>query len=353
MSRTVTALFDSRSDAEAAKARLASSRIDADRVRIIDKESGGSSTFSGNDHRADQEGQGFWASLKGMFMPDEDRHAYGEGISRGSYLLCAEVDEDEADEAIRILDQSGSVDFDQRQEDWRSSGWSSYDRDADSTLAGGNRAGFGSDAGAQTGGLASASAGMPLTGQDSHLEDSGSRSTQDREHTGVLREERIPIVEEQLRVGKREVDRGGARVRSYVREVPVHEQVTLREEHVSVERRPVEGRVEEGDPSRGDMFQERNIEMTETAEEAVVSKEAQVREELVIRKTADERVETVEDTVRRTDVDVDEGAAGSKTRPAFGSFGGSSNPVPSTRDIDRDSDLERSTAGRTDRDKAY
>jgi hypothetical protein len=52
-------------------------------------------------------------------------------------------------------------------------------------------------------------------------------------------------------------------------------------------------------------------------------------------------------------VDVDEGAAGSETRPAFGSFGGSSNPDPSTRDIDRDSDLERSTAGRTDRDKAY
>jgi hypothetical protein len=61
-----------------------------------------------------QEG-GFWSSLKEMFVPDEDRHAYGEGISRGGYLLTAEVDEDQADEACRILEQSNSVDFDERE----------------------------------------------------------------------------------------------------------------------------------------------------------------------------------------------------------------------------------------------
>ncbi|HEX8062397.1 MAG TPA: DUF2382 domain-containing protein [Allosphingosinicella sp.] len=64
-------------------------------------------------------------------------------------------------------------------------------------------------------------------------------------------EERIPIVEEELRVGKREVERGGARVRSYVTETPVSEQVNLREEHVSVERRPVDREVSQSELQGG------------------------------------------------------------------------------------------------------
>ena len=52
--------------------------------------------------------------------------------------------------------------------------------------------------------------------------------------------EAIPIVEEQLRVGKRQVAGGRVRVRSYVVETPVQEQVTLRDETVRVERRPVD-----------------------------------------------------------------------------------------------------------------
>src|SRR3712207_188144 len=107
MSRTITALFDSRSDAEAARARLTTARIDADNIRIIDQNSRGPTPAAG-----DGDSKGFFESLKELFIPDDDRQAYGEGISRGGFLLCAEVDEDEADEAIRILDQeANSVDF--------------------------------------------------------------------------------------------------------------------------------------------------------------------------------------------------------------------------------------------------
>jgi stress response protein YsnF len=138
------------------------------------------------------------------------------------------------------------------------------------------------------------------------------------------------------------VNRGGARVRSYVKEVPVHEQVTLREEHVSVERRPVTDTLSAGKLDTTDAFQERNIEMTETAEEAVVAKEARVKEELVVRKTAEEHVENIDDTVRRTEVDIDEGLRGSEDRSAFGSFGNSStgkSGTPLTTDR-TDNDLE-------------
>ncbi|MBB5696579.1 YsnF/AvaK domain-containing protein, partial [Muricoccus pecuniae] len=115
-------------------------------------------------------------------------------------------------------------------------------------------------------------------------------------------EARIPIVEEHIQVGKREVEHGRVRVRSYVVETPVNEQVTLREEHVDVTRRPVDRPLTDAD----DAFRERVIEATEHAEEAVVSKEARVTEELVIRKEASERAETVNGTVRSTKVEVED-----------------------------------------------
>ena len=91
-------------------------------------------------------------------------------------------------------------------------------------------------------------------------------------------------------------------MRSYVVETPVEEQVALRQERVDVERRPVDRPVTEADR----LFQERAVEATETTEEAVVSKEARVTEEVVVRKEAEERTETVRDTVRRTEVEVDD-----------------------------------------------
>jgi uncharacterized protein (TIGR02271 family) len=126
-------------------------------------------------------------------------------------------------------------------------------------------------------------------------------------------------------------------VRSYVVEQPVHDQVTLREEHVSVERRPVNDTLRAGGINEADVLRDREIEMTETAEEAVVAKEAIVREELVIRKTAEERVENIDDTVRRTEVEVDEGL--NRTRGG-GDLLGDSDRGLSDRDL---TDRDRST----------
>ncbi len=75
-------------------------------------------------------------------------------------------------------------------------------------------------------------------------------------------------IEEELSVGKRQVQRGGARVYTYVTERPA--------------------------------------EMTETAEAPVVAKEARAVEEVVVGKTATDRTETVSDTVRRTDMEGEE-----------------------------------------------
>ncbi|CAN5426099.1 hypothetical protein BH18ACI3_BH18ACI3_15190 [soil metagenome] len=114
---------------------------------------------------------------------------------------------------------------------------------------------------------------------------------------------KIPVVEERLDVGKRQVERGGARIRSRIVERPVEEHIRLREEHVTVNRRPVDREVTEGD-MRG--FQPGEMEITEHAEVPIVGKRARVVEEVEVGKQVTERDETVRDTVRKTEVDVEE-----------------------------------------------
>lgn len=112
----------------------------------------------------------------------------------------------------------------------------------------------------------------------------------------------IPIVEEQLRIGKRTVESGAAQVATTVTEKPVTETVNLREEHVTVERRPVDRAVKNAPAA----FKEGTIEIAEMAEVPVVSKEVRVVEEVVVGKNVTERTETVSDTVKKTEVSVDE-----------------------------------------------
>jgi uncharacterized protein (TIGR02271 family) len=126
----------------------------------------------------------------------------------------------------------------------------------------------------------------------------------------TVAEERIPVVEEELQIGKREVERGGAHIHSHVEETPVSEQVNLREENVSIERRPVleTEPLSARDLDRTTLMQDQDIEMRATGEEAVVAKQAHVNEELVVRKTETDRTENIQDTVRHTEVDVDDGS---------------------------------------------
>lgn len=113
----------------------------------------------------------------------------------------------------------------------------------------------------------------------------------------------VPVTEEELRIGTREVERGGVRVTTRVEERPVQEQVTLRDEEVTVERRPVDRAITDADVTD---FQEGVFEVRERDEEAIVNKRAQVVEEVVISKDVEERTETVQDTLRRTDVNIEE-----------------------------------------------
>ncbi|BDI30564.1 hypothetical protein CCAX7_26150 [Capsulimonas corticalis] len=112
----------------------------------------------------------------------------------------------------------------------------------------------------------------------------------------------IPVIEEELQVGKRQVQRGGVRIYQHITERPVDEQISLHEETVTVDRHAVDRPITDADAA----FAENILEVTETKEVPVVAKSARVVEEVVVGKTATDRVETVHDTVRRTDVNVEE-----------------------------------------------
>ena len=260
-SRKIVSVFDTREAAQNACNSLLELGLDRDQMSIMDPGASELATQSPR-HRA-----GFWAHIKEMFMPEEDRATLEESIRRGGYVLTASVDDARADAAVACLEQAGAVDLEERAAQWRTDGW----------------------------------------------KESGDAEPRTVASADEAASETIPVVEERLRVGKREVNRGGVRVRSYIVEEPVHEEVRLREERVDVQRRPVD------EPTRpvargsnDDLLQERTIEVSETAEQAVIGKEARVKEEVLVRKQAGERVEQVDDTVRRTEVKVED----TRTDPA-------------------------------------
>jgi stress response protein YsnF len=122
----------------------------------------------------------------------------------------------------------------------------------------------------------------------------------------VVAEERIPVVEEELQIGTREVIRGGARVRARVEEVPVAQDIELMSEVVRVSSRPASRPVSEQELEAGGLLRDRVIEITQVREEAVVSKEVFIREEVVVSKTTKRRVEQIHETVRRTVVETED-----------------------------------------------
>jgi len=192
---------------------------------------------------------GIIGALANLGVPEDEAHYYAEGVKRGGTLITVRAESDDvADCAAGVMRQHGAVDIEERAAQWKQSGWS----------------------------------GRATEGEQEQV---------------------LPVAREELAVGKRQVSQGGVRVYSHVTETPVEETVRLREERATIERRPVDRNVSAGD----DAFQERSFEVNETAEEPVVGKRSRVVEEVRVGKQATERDETIRDTVRQTNVEVEKG----------------------------------------------
>ena len=118
MTRTITALFDTKADADAGAERLRQAGIDAGKVGIHDQ-----TTHKTSGAYSTDKDEGLWGSIKNVFVPHEDRHTYEEGIRRGGVLLTADVSDDETPGAVKALEEANTVDIDARSQEWRSAGW--------------------------------------------------------------------------------------------------------------------------------------------------------------------------------------------------------------------------------------
>ena len=144
---------------------------------------------------------------------------------------------------------------------------------------------------------------------------------------GVHEEQVVPVVQEELAVGKREVTKGGIRVHTRVASVPVEQSVELLEEHATVERVPVDRALAAGD----DLFKERTYEVIEMAEEAIVQKRSRVKEEVRIGKQISTRTETVHETLRKTDIEVERTAGRPERRVNKGGYAGQERRLAAVR----------------------
>ncbi len=209
-----------------------------------------------HDKHEEHDKPSFWQRLFGK--SDEDTSDYDRNVEQGATVLAVRAPAADLDRIEEILERHDPVDIDEQ--------------NAQRPGTMGTATATGATPGVNTGAA----------------------------HTD--QEERLALSEEELKIGKRDVNRGTTRVRRHVVNTPVEEDVHLRDESISVERRPVTGDRNVSDAD----FTDKTVEMTEVDEEAVVSKEAHVREEVAIRKDVGEHTEHVSENVRHHEVDIDD-----------------------------------------------
>jgi uncharacterized protein (TIGR02271 family) len=243
MNHTVIGIFDSEQDANQAVEQLVHNGLPHKNIDYCSK-----NTFNKDNGSHSHKAEGFFGSL---FDKDEDVRNHSQVASRGCMLTVHASSSQQAQLAADVMDRFGAVDVEERAMQYR-----------------------GNTSMGQTRGSAVADS-----------------------------ENAIPIIEEELQVGKQVIQTGGVRLRSRIIERAVEEHLRLREEHVTIERNPVDRPTS---TASIDTFQEGVIELIEKAEVPIVAKEARVVEEVSLSKQVTEHEEVIRDSVRHTEVDVED-----------------------------------------------
>jgi uncharacterized protein (TIGR02271 family) len=280
MSNTVIGIFEYTSEAQEAKQYLLANGFSDGQVDL--KVSGSIN----NTQTVDNEDAGDKISnfFKGLFGDDDEEvNRYSEAGRKGTIVTVHAKTADEAEVAARVLDNYGAVDVNETAGSYNTSGTYGVNTTTNSVY----------------------------TTTDTDITDKSYLTSDDTDITdksyvasdvNTTDSTSIPIIEEELHVGKREVTTGGVRLKSRIVERPVEESIRLREEYVTVERTPVDRLATESD---FDTFKEGTVEVIEHAEVPVVSKEARIVEEVSLGKQVEERDEVISDTVRSTQVETE------------------------------------------------
>lgn len=325
----IVALYETDTQARAAQQTLLDAGFSASAIQVVARETntGGPATGTGGISHEPVADEGIWGSIKSLFVPDEERSTYNTAIARGHAMLIVTPDTTmDRQHLIHVLESTDPLDFDAKLEEWRQSGYEGSSAMTSATHTGAlGMASMTPPASVAPAAPITTGYTAPTTGSATSPTSgpvTGTTTAQTNRTTGA---DTIQVLEEKLRVGKREVAGGAVRVRSYIVERPVQEQVNLHEEHITVQRTPVDR------PATGvdlGAFQERTIEARATSEEAVVTKEARVVEEIALNKQATNRTETVHDTVRKTEVEVEGADSAAKTGSLGSKVGANPNATP-------------------------
>jgi len=271
--QTVVGIFNTAAEAQHAVQQLEQAGFELEYVDVAHR----AAVNEGVGSTSDDSIGGFFSSLFGGHDNDDAR-SHTAAAQRGSSVVTVHVtSSDLSQRAAHILDEAGAVDVDGGTED-------------------------------HTNATATATPQANSYAQTDQP---------------AANQQRAEVIEESLQVGKRVEQTGGVRLRSRIVERPVEASVRLREEHVTVQRTPVNRPATEADFQA---FKEGQIEITESAERAVVGKEAHVVEEVSLGKEVTEREQTVHDTVRKTEVDVEQIPGSTTTSSNTASTGTTTGP---------------------------
>jgi stress response protein YsnF len=257
MAKTIVGLYDDRSTARTVVSELENIGFGRDHLRFASTESGDRTPYD-----VDVKEGASPSALTEYGVAEDEARFYSEGVRRGGSLVIARVHDGDVERAVDIMARHNPVRYEDRRED--------YLADYDETAA------------AYT----------------------AEQATENRTQYADQQTERLREIEEQLKIGKREVVRGGVRVHKYVDTDVEEETLRLREEHVDVDRTAVNKTLSADEADAA--FEEKTVEVVERAEEAVVEKEAVVTGEVAVGKDVDVRQETVGGEVRSTRVEVEQ-----------------------------------------------
>ncbi|MDX1530882.1 MAG: DUF2382 domain-containing protein [Rhodothermales bacterium] len=260
MAKTIVGVYDDRATAYTVLNELEDAGFGRDHLRFSSHEKG-----ERHNYEIDVEKGADPGVLRDYGVPNDEADFYAEAVRRGGALVVARVHDDDAETAADIMARHAPITYEDRAASYREEGYTGY---ADTT---------------------------PYTDEE---------ITEERERYADERTARLKEVEENLKIGKREVVRGGVRVHKWVETGVEEETLRLRDEEVHVDRKNVDRALSPEEADRA--FEEKTVEMVERDEEAVVEKEARVTGEVTVGKTTDTREETVGGEVRRTHVEVEE-----------------------------------------------
>jgi uncharacterized protein (TIGR02271 family) len=261
MHKTVVGLFEDSKQADRAMMELHNAGIPKENIKSVDSSGFKVQRVEGNE----QSGAGMLILLKRLFGTDyhtEYEHSsplYAEWLQKGGSLVAVNTDDRHVGEATRILETYGSTETTSRVS------------------------------------RAEMVEKSPVNVDQRPLRSMGPTET-DRD------QRKLEVIEEELHVGKRKIQRGSVRVVKHVTETPVEETINLRDETVIIERRPLDRIANDADLKE---LADSRVEMIETAEEPVVSKEAHVKEEITISRKIVDREEKIRDKVRKTEVNIE------------------------------------------------